>query len=83
MSHFGLATLALEPKPKMDPPLRWRTYENGLDRAPAAAAMVCGKPLAVYVRPVDAKPTSNQELVLSELTLDETATSESLATARG
>jgi hypothetical protein len=83
VSHFGLAALALDAQPKMDPPLRWRTYENGLDRAPAAAAVVCGKPLAIYVRPIDAKPTSNQELVISELTLAETASSEQLATARG
>ena len=83
VSHFGLAALALGPEPKMDPPLRWRTYENGLDRAPAAAAQVCGKPLVVYVRPADARPSANQELVMSELTLDEKASSEILATARG
>ena len=82
-SHFGLATLALEKEPKMDPPLRWRTYENGLDRSPTAAATLCGAATAVYVRPADARPTANQELVLSELTLDETASSEPLATARG
>ena len=82
-SHFGLATLALEPDPKMDPPLRWRTYENGLDRSPAAGTMLCGAPAVAYVRPSDARPTSNQELVISELTLDETASSEPLATARG
>lgn len=82
-SHFGLATLALDPDPKMDPPLRWRTYENGLDRSPAAAAVLCGAPVVAYVRPADARPTANQELVLSELTLDETASSEPLATARG
>ncbi len=82
-SHFGLATLALEKDPKMDPPLRWRTYENGLDRSPTAAATLCGAPTAIYVRPADARPTANQELVLSQLTLDETASSEPLATARG
>jgi len=82
-SHFGLATLALEPDPKMDPPLRWRTYENGLDRSPAAATSLCGAPAVAYVRPADASPTANQELVLSQLTLDETASSEPLATARG
>ncbi len=82
-SHFGLATLALEREPKMDPPLRWRTYENGLDRSPTAAAMLCGAPTVVYVRPADASPTSNQELMLSELNLDASATSEQLATARG
>ena len=82
-SHFGLATLALEKEPKMDPPLRWRTYENGLDRSPTAAATLCGAATAIYVRPADARPTANQELVLSELTLDETASSEPLATARG
>jgi hypothetical protein len=83
VSHFGLAALALDAQPKMDPPLRWRTYENGLDRAPAAAAVVCGVPLAIYVRPIDAKPSSDQELVVSELTLAEKASSERLATARG
>lgn len=82
-SHFGLATLALDHPPKMDPPLRWRTYANGLDRAPAAAAVVCGAPVAVYARPADARPAASQELVLSELTLAETAGSETLATARG
>jgi len=82
-SHFGLATLALEKEPKMDPPLRWRTYENGLDRSPTAAATLCGAPTTIYVRPADASPTANQELMLSELTLDPTASSEQLATARG
>jgi hypothetical protein len=82
-SHFGLASLALGLEPRMDPPLRWRTYENGLDRAPAAAARVCGASLAIYVRPADARPGANQELVASELTSAETATSEPLASARG
>lgn len=82
-SHFGLATLALEREPKMDPPLRWRTYENGLDRSPAAATTLCGTPSVAYVRPADASPTANQELMLSELTLDASAGSEQLATARG
>jgi hypothetical protein len=82
-SHFGLASLAVDKDPKMDPPLRWRTYENGLDRSPTAAATLCGSPTVIYVRPADARPSANQELVLSELTLDETASSEPLATARG
>ena len=82
-SHFGLATLALEPDPKMDPPLRWRTYENGLDRSPVAATTLCGAPAVAYVRPADASPSANQELVVSQLTLDETASSEPLASARG
>lgn len=82
-SRFGLAMLALEREPKMDPPLRWRTFENGLDRSPTSGGVVCGVPTAVYVRPADARPTANQELVLSELNLAETAVSEPLATARG
>lgn len=82
-SHFGLATLAVEREVKMDPPLRWRTYENGLDRSPVAATTLCGAPVAAYVRPIDARPEAHQELVLSQLTLDETASSEQLATARG
>jgi hypothetical protein len=82
-SHFGLATLAVERDPKMDPPLRWRTYANGLDLSPAAATTLCGAPTAIYVRPIDEKPGSDQELMLSGLTLDDTASSEQLATARG
>jgi hypothetical protein len=82
-SHFGLATLAVDKEPKMDPPLRWRTYENGLDRSPVASGVLCGSPAALYVRPENAAPDANQELVVSELSLDETATSEQLATARG
>lgn len=83
VSHFGLATLALGNEVKMDPPLRWRTFENGLDRAPATGGLVCGTPVTVYVRPADARPSANQELVVSALTLDDTASSEVLATARG
>ncbi|RYZ06738.1 MAG: hypothetical protein EOO73_14395 [Myxococcales bacterium] len=82
-SHFGLATLAVDKDPKMDPPLRWRTYENGLDRSPVASGLLCGEPTALYVRPQTANPEANQELVISSLSLDETASSEPLATARG
>jgi hypothetical protein len=81
--RFGLATLAIEGDPKMDPPLRWRTYENGLDRAPTAAAVVCGAATAAYVRPANEAPGSEQELVISALTLAETASSVVVATARG
>lgn len=82
-TRFGLATLVVDKDPKMDPPLRWRTYANGLDRSPAAAAVLCGAPTAVYVRPIDARPGAHQELMLSELTLEEKARSEQVATARG
>lgn len=82
-SHFGLATLAVDKDPKMDPPLRWRTYENGLDRAPVASGVLCGEPTALYVRPENANPDANQELVISSLSFDETASSEQVATARG
>lgn len=82
-SHFGLATLAVDKDPKMDPPLRWRTYENGLDRSPVASGVLCGEPTALYVRPETASPEANQELVVSSLSLGETASSEPLATARG
>jgi hypothetical protein len=82
-SRFGLATLAVDREPKMDPPLRWRTYANGLDRAPAASASLCGSPTVIYVRPADARPGASQELVMSELTLAEIASSEPIATARG
>jgi hypothetical protein len=82
-SHFGLATLAVDQEPKMDPPLRWRTFENGLDRSPVAGTLLCGEPVALYVRPETAAPDANQELVISSLSLAESARSERLASARG
>lgn len=82
-SHFGLATLAVDQDPKMDPPIRWRTFENGLDRSPVAGALLCGEPVALYVRPETAAPDANQELVISSLSLAESASSERLASARG
>jgi hypothetical protein len=82
-SHFGLAALALGLEPKMDPPLHWRTFRNGLDRSPAAGARLCGAAATSYVRPIDESPTSHQELMISELNPSGPTPSEQLATARG
>lgn len=82
-SHFGLAALMVDRRPRMDPPLRWRIYPNGLDYAPHSAAQVCGMAMVAYVQPLAAEPGSRQELVLSELHLAENARSFRLATARG
>lgn len=65
-THFGLATLELGPKPRMDTEASFFDYPNGLDLAPAAAAEVCGRAVVAFVRPTLRAPRSPAELVLAE-----------------
>jgi hypothetical protein len=65
-THFGLATLELGPKPRMDTEASFFDYPNGLDLAPAAAADICGRMVFAFVRPTQAAPRSPAELVLAE-----------------
>jgi hypothetical protein len=65
-THFGLATLELGPKPRMDTEASFFDYPNGLDLAPVAAAELCGRAVLGFVRPTAAAPRSPAELVLAE-----------------
>jgi hypothetical protein len=65
-THFGLATLELGPKPRMDTEASFFDYPNGLDLAPAAAAELCGRLVLAFVRPTLPAPRSPAELVLAE-----------------
>lgn len=65
-THFGLATLELGPKPRMDTEASFFDYPNGLDLAPAAAAELCGRAVLAFVRPTLPAPRSPVELVLAE-----------------
>ena len=91
VSHFGLAELGLAPGGVGDAEVSWRLYANGIDLAPISAAKICGSLFLVYARPIDARPRSSQELVLSRVGSSETAvlvsaqgfSSTSLASADG
>ena len=83
VSHFGLAQIEVGQEPRMDVPVSWRTYPNGLDLAPVSAAEVCGLPAVGYARPAAASAGSAQSLHLATFGDDTSSGSEVLATARG
>lgn len=83
VSHFGLAQLEIGHEPRMDVPVVWRTYPNGIDLSPVSAAEVCGLPAVAYVRPAGKHVGSSQSLHLAAVGRPDLAGSEIVATARG
>lgn len=80
-THFGLVELgiplvgsALPVEPE------WLLYENGIEPAPFATAMLCGRARVILARPTSASPGAPQELVL--LGLDAARRSPALILAR-
>lgn len=65
-THFGLAELLLPPPNEIDARVSWLLFENGIDIAPVAAAVLCGRLYVAFVRPQTNEPHP-QELVLSEV----------------
>jgi hypothetical protein len=65
VTHFGLAQIPVGSEPRMDAPVTFASYPNGLNTAPASAASVCGKTSVVFAQPVDEKPNAQQELILA------------------
>jgi hypothetical protein len=68
VGDFGLATVKLEDPPKVDEPVTWSMYPNGLDPAPIAAALVHGRTWVALVRPRTPSPASPRALELGEIT---------------
>lgn len=64
-SQFGLARVEIAASPSTESGASWRSYANGLDPAPASAAVVCGHPLVAYARPVGATPHAPNEIVVA------------------
>ena len=67
ITRFGLAQVAVGPAPRMNSPVTWHDYPNGIDPAPIAASEVCGEPVVLFARPADRAPSSPQELHLAAL----------------
>jgi hypothetical protein len=65
-THFGLAELLLPTPHEIDAKVSWLLFENGIDIAPVAAAVLCGRLYVAFVRPQTNEPHP-QELVLSEV----------------
>lgn len=64
---FGLALVKLEDPPRVDEPVTWAMYPNGLDPAPVAAAWSRARTWVARIRPRGSEPGSPRELEIGEL----------------
>jgi hypothetical protein len=62
---FGLSSLVIGREPHLDAKVQWRMYPNGLEPAPVAAAMLCGRTWVAYARPSAPAPASTHVLALA------------------
>jgi hypothetical protein len=67
---FGLATVRIDDPPRVDEPVVWSMYPNGLDPAPIASASGAGRTWVVRVRPGAAAPGAPQILEDGDLGAD-------------
>jgi hypothetical protein len=66
-ASFGLASLAIGREPHLDAKVQWRMYPNGLEPAPVASALFCGRTWVAYARPSAAAPASPHVLALAPI----------------
>jgi hypothetical protein len=64
-SSFGLSSVAIGSDPHLDAHVQWRMYPSGLEPAPVAAAVLCGRTWVAYARPSAPTPASPHVLVLA------------------
>jgi hypothetical protein len=67
VSDFGLALVTVEDPPRVDEPVTWSLYANGIDPAPLATAVVAGRAWLLRVRPQSAEPRAPQVVELGVL----------------
>jgi hypothetical protein len=70
ITAFGLATVRLDDPPRVDEPVVWSMYPNGLDPAPVAAIVRGTRTWAARVRPQTAAPGAPHVLELGEIAAD-------------
>jgi hypothetical protein len=80
VSEFGLALVRLDDPPRVDEPVVWSMYPNGLDPASIAATMGNGRRWVARVRPRDATPAAARDLELGEVTPEGTFTPRQVVT---
>jgi len=74
MAEFGLAVVRLDDPPRVDEPVVWSMYPNGLDPAPVAASADGHRTWVARVRPEAAAPGAARVLELCEGTQEGTLT---------
>jgi hypothetical protein len=67
VGDFGLAIVQVEDPPRVDEPVTWSMYPNGIDPAPVATAVDRGHVWVARVRPETAQPGSARLLELGEV----------------
>jgi hypothetical protein len=67
IGSFGLAVVGVEDPPRVDEPMTWSMYPNGVDPAPVAAAHDRGRAWVARVRPASAQPAAARVLELGEV----------------
>jgi len=70
IGSFGLAVVRVDDPPRVDEPMTWSMYPNGLDPAPVAAASRGSRTFVARVRPREAQPGSERVLELGEIAPD-------------
>ena len=70
--EFGLATVRVDDPPRVDEPVAWSMYPNGLDPAAIASAGAGGHTWVARVRPEAAAPGASHVLELGDLAADGT-----------
>ncbi len=70
VSSFGLAIVKLDDPPRVDEPVLWSLYPDGLDPAPVATALSGSRVWVARVRPRQRGPGSLRDLELGELKSD-------------
>jgi hypothetical protein len=67
---FGLAVVRIDEPARVDEPVVWSMYPNGMDPSPIAAAVAAGRTWVVRGRPVDAQPTASRTLEVGHVAPD-------------
>jgi hypothetical protein len=70
IGSFGMAVVRVDEPARVDEPVVWSMYPNGLDPAPVASAIEAGKTWVARVRPQGPEPGSTRVLELGTLGTD-------------
>jgi hypothetical protein len=67
VGQFGLALVRLDDPPRLDEPVQWSMYPNGLDPAPVAAVAASDRTWVARVRPKTSEPASAHVLEVGSI----------------
>jgi hypothetical protein len=70
IGSFGMAIVRLDEPARVDEPVLWSMYPNGIDPAPVASATETGKTWIARVRPQGPEPGSTRVLEMGTLATD-------------